>query len=72
LEWLSKTTGKPCRLLSESEREFVARAGTTTPFATGGTITSGHSNFDGRFVNGGSQESIVRKKSCTGWQICRE
>lgn len=32
VDWLSRTTGKPYRLLSESEREYVARAGTTTAF----------------------------------------
>ena len=30
--WLSGTTEKNYRLLSEAEREYVARAGTTTPF----------------------------------------
>src|SRR5262249_61744338 len=30
--WVAKVTGKPYRLLSEAEREYVARAGTTTPF----------------------------------------
>ncbi|WP_354049520.1 formylglycine-generating enzyme family protein [Bradyrhizobium sp. LB12.1] len=32
VDWLSRATGKPYRLLSESEREYVARAGTTTAF----------------------------------------
>ncbi|PSO19953.1 formylglycine-generating enzyme family protein [Bradyrhizobium sp. MOS002] len=32
VDWLSRSTGKPYRLLSESEREYVARAGTTTAF----------------------------------------
>jgi formylglycine-generating enzyme required for sulfatase activity len=31
-EWLSQKTGKTYRLLSEAEREYVTRAGTTTPF----------------------------------------
>jgi len=30
--WLSSKTGKPYRLLSETEREYATRAGTTTPF----------------------------------------
>jgi formylglycine-generating enzyme required for sulfatase activity len=30
--WLSRTTGRTYRLLSEAEREYVARAGTTTAY----------------------------------------
>ena len=41
VRWLSKKTGKPYRLLSEAEREYVARAGTVTPFWWGSTITPG-------------------------------
>src|SRR5579871_6337268 len=32
VQWLSRVTGKPYRLLSEAEREYVTRAGTTTAF----------------------------------------
>lgn len=47
-EWLSKKTGKGYRLLSESEWEYAARAGTTTTYYTGENITTEQANFDGR------------------------
>jgi formylglycine-generating enzyme required for sulfatase activity len=32
VEWLSKKTGKTYRMVSEAEREYAARAGSTGPF----------------------------------------
>ena len=63
VEWLSKTTGKSYRLLSESEWEYVGRGGTTTVFSTGPTITTDQANFNGNHVYGGSQKGIHRKKT---------
>jgi formylglycine-generating enzyme required for sulfatase activity len=45
--WLSKKTGKLYRLLSESEWEYVARAGTKTPYWWGSSISTDDANYDG-------------------------
>jgi len=42
---LSEKTGKVYRLLSESEWEYVARAGTATNYSQGGVIGSGDANY---------------------------
>jgi formylglycine-generating enzyme required for sulfatase activity/tetratricopeptide (TPR) repeat protein len=50
--WLSRKTGKTYRLLSEAEREYVTRAGSTTPFWWGSTISTGQANYDGSYSYG--------------------
>jgi len=45
--WLSEKTGKLYRLPSETEREYATRAGTTTPFWWGSSITTGTANYNG-------------------------
>ena len=43
--WLSKTVGRPYRLLSQAEFEYAARAGTTTPYWWGNEITQHQAQY---------------------------
>jgi formylglycine-generating enzyme required for sulfatase activity len=62
--WLSKKTGKSYRLLSEAEREYVTRAGTTTPFWWGPSISPNQANYIGtETYNEGSKKGEYRRKT---------
>jgi formylglycine-generating enzyme required for sulfatase activity len=64
LPWLSRKTGKTYRLPSESEWEYVARAGTRTPFWWGASITPSQAIYDGNYVySPGGRKGKYRKQS---------
>jgi formylglycine-generating enzyme required for sulfatase activity len=63
VSWLSTKTGKTYRLLSEAEREYVARAGTATPFWWGSSISTDLANYDGRTAYAGGRKGEWRQRT---------
>ena len=63
VSWLSNKTGKPYRLLSEAEREYVTRAGTTSAFWFGNSISTDLANYRGTLSYGGSEKGVYRKRT---------
>jgi formylglycine-generating enzyme required for sulfatase activity len=61
--WLVRKTGKEYRLLSEAEREYVTRAGTTSPFWWGSSLTTLQANYDGTQPYNGGAPGESRKKT---------
>jgi len=64
VQWLAQTTGKPYRLLSEAEFEYVARAGSPSRFGFGDDAA----NLC-KFVNGADRAAKVEIEA--GWRAVR-
>jgi formylglycine-generating enzyme required for sulfatase activity len=61
--WLSRRTGQTYRLLSEAEREYVTRAGTSTPFWWGTSISTNQANYDGNYTYGTGSKGESRMQT---------
>ena len=65
------------RLPTEAEWEYACRAGTTTPFYFGETISADQANYDGNYVYGKGKQGVYREQTTdvgsfpsNAWGLC--
>ena len=63
LQWLNQITGKSYRLLSEAEREYVARGGSQSAFWWGENIGTAIANYNGSPIGGEFRQATVPVQS---------
>jgi formylglycine-generating enzyme required for sulfatase activity len=69
LPWLSGKTGKAYRLLSEAEWEYVARAGTATPYWWGPSLSPGQAKYEDKITPGQPYPAPVDAFAANPWGL---